>query len=131
MLAVASRPSLVLLLLAALGGAAPRAADPTPADAQREGSLVGWVFDSETGMSLEGVTVAVTGPAAAPGAKPLEAVRVTDREGGFAFPSIPAGTYRIRFEKEGYRESTSTDVVVQAGQPNRVEFQLPPLSAAA
>jgi len=112
--------AVVLLLLAVLA--------PFPAFAQAaapaaEGGIVGRVFDSVSSAGLEGVTVTVSGPA--------EATRTSGADGGFEIPALPAGRYRIRFEKAGYRPSTMTDFEVVAGQPNRADFPLPPLPGAA
>jgi hypothetical protein len=136
MLAFTRRTGLFVLralMLAALAGSPAWAADPAPAGepVRNEGSLVGRVFDSETGVSLEGVTVRVRGPVAEPGAAPAEAVRVTDADGAFEFPSLPAGSYDIRFDKPGYRESSRSAFAVEAGQPNRADSSLSPLAAAA
>jgi outer membrane receptor protein involved in Fe transport len=134
--AVTSRSGLLLLrslLVAGLVGSPTWAADPVPEGEQARsgGGIVGRVFDAETGVSLEGVTVSVSGPASEPGATPPEAVRVTDAEGAFELPSLPPGRYDIRFVKPGYRKSSMTDFVVMAGQPNRADFPLPPLASAA
>ena len=133
---VASRTGLLflrILLAAGLAGSPAWAADPAPAGGQvrSEGGIVGRVVDSETGVALEGVTVSVSGPASEPGATPPEAVRVTDADGAFEFPSLPVGSYDIRFAKPGYRESRLTAFGVQAGQQSRADSSLSPLAAAA
>lgn len=114
--------AVAILLLAALAPAPVFGqAAPLPA----EGSVVGRVFDGESGAGLEGVTVELSGPAAA------SASQLSGTDGAFEFPALPAGRYRIRFEKEGYRPSTMTDFEVVAGQPNRADFPLPPLPPTA
>jgi TonB-dependent receptor len=114
--------AVVLLLLAALAPALALAQAEAPG---AEGSVVGRVFDSESGAGLEGVTVELSGPAA-----PTES-RLSGADGAFEFPALPPGRYSIRFEKDGYRPSTMTEFEVVAGQPNRADFPLPPLPAAA
>jgi outer membrane receptor protein involved in Fe transport len=100
----------------------------TPARAQTgEGTIVGQVFDSETGTPLQGVTVIVKWPAPEDGGKPAQEVQVTDAEGAFGFASVPSGSYSIDFVKSGYRASTMTDVSVEPGQLTRADFPLPPL----
>jgi TonB-dependent receptor len=102
---------------------------PAPARAQAEApaggaNLSGRVFDSVSGTGLEGVTVELTGPAGTES-------QLSGADGAFEFPAVAPGRYTVRFEKEGYRPSTMTDFGVLAGQPNRADFPLPPLPAAA
>jgi outer membrane receptor protein involved in Fe transport len=120
----ALRATSLFLVLVALALAGPTRAQ------QGTGSLEGRVVDAASGLAAEGVTVTVTGPAPEPGAQPLREVQTSDAAGSFVFPALPAGRYELHFEKAGYRESGLGDVVVQAGQPKRVELQLPPLPAA-
>jgi TonB-dependent receptor len=119
MLAAARRTGLVLLCLLV-------SAVPAAAQAPDLGSLAGRVTDAATGAPLAGVTVRARGPAEAPG----ESVRVTDAEGAFEFPELPAGRYRIRFVQAGYEEAAVEDFALVAG-PNRADRALTPLAAAA
>lgn len=41
---------------------------------------------------------------------------VTDSEGHYAFPSLPAGTYRVEVEAQGFSAGSSGDLKVGAGQ---------------
>jgi TonB-dependent receptor len=96
-----------------------------------EGTIIGQVIDAVTGLAVEGVTVTVIGPPPPGGGAPAETSEVTDPQGAFTFPSVPAGRYSLRFVRSGYRESRMTDFAVAAGQLNRADFPLPPLPAAA
>ena len=105
-------------------------AQQQPADAPGTGSIVGRVVDSESAAPAEGVTVTVTWPAEV-GSEPHQETRLTDAQGAFEMPSVPAGRYGIRFTKPGYRESTLGNFEVVAGQPNRADVSLSPETAAA
>ena len=112
----------VVALLAALAPAPAHAQQP--AAPSSEGSIVGRVFDGGSGMGIEDVAVELSGP----GGRTDK--QVSGADGTFEFRAIPAGRYRIRFERSGYRPSTMTDFEVVAGQPNRADFPLPPLPEA-
>jgi outer membrane receptor protein involved in Fe transport len=109
---------LLLLLLLSLASSGRAQEDP--------GGLEGRVVDAGSGLALEGVTVTATASPPGPGVEPPREMRSSDADGGFAFRALPAGRYVLHFEKPGYRASTLSDVVVEAGRPNRVEFRLPP-----
>jgi outer membrane receptor protein involved in Fe transport len=96
-----------------------------------EGTILGQVFDGNLGTPVAGVSVIVTWPAPADGSEPRIEVKVTDAAGAFEFPSVPAGSYTISFTKSGYRASSMTGFVVQAGQLNRADFPLPPVPSEA
>ncbi len=49
---------------------------------------------------------------------------VTDDQGVFALPSVPAGPYRITVSKPGFKTATVSDVQVQSGVPARVPIKL-------
>jgi outer membrane receptor protein involved in Fe transport len=124
----ALRVALACGLLAA--GAPAWSQEPPVAPGGGTGSIRGRVFDGETGAALAGVSVIVVAPAEAGGEKPRQQVALTDAEGAFEFAAVEAGTYRVEFVKSGYRASTMTDVVVEAGRSKRADFPLPRLPAA-
>ncbi len=90
------------VLTCALLAGVPRVA---PADAPA--TIAGVVDDAQTGLPLSGAAVSVVGNAA------LRAS--TDRSGGFALSPVPAGTYRLRIERDGYQPSLSDALSVGAG----------------
>lgn len=114
-------PALVALALLVGGVAGP----PARAQEAGAGAVRGRVFDAETGEPVAGATVVIVG-SAPEGGEPSREVGVTDAEGAFAFPAIPAGTYTVHFTKSGYRASSMTEFAVVAGQVNRADFPLPP-----
>ena len=67
-----------------------------------------------SGNPLAAVTIAVTGPAKS---------EATTREDGTVDLTLAPGTYRLRFEHEGFRP-LERDVVVRAGQAGEVEVSL-------
>jgi hypothetical protein len=102
-----------------------------PEAGEGEGTLDGQVFDGETGAPVAGVTVIVIWPAPGDGNEARQEVQLTDVQGAYEFPAIPAGRYTISFVKAGYRASEMTGFEVQAGQANRADFPLPPIPAEA
>jgi outer membrane receptor protein involved in Fe transport len=114
---------LVALALLGLGAGAGEAQEAAT-------ELTGSVVDSNTTAPLEGVRVTAVeaGAFSGPGADLPR--QTSGADGSFRFPALPPGRYELRFEKEGYRASSLADVQVDAGRPNAVEFQLPPLPPA-
>ena len=66
------------------------------------GTIRGQVKDQQ-GLAVPGVTVTVTSPA-------LQGPRtaVTDMQGFYTFPALPAGTYKVTFELSGFATVTQT-----------------------
>lgn len=98
---------------------------PAPASAQSTGSVVGRVFDAESGQPLAGVAVVLS--AAEGGVEARQQVQTSDAEGSFRFATVPAGSYTIGFTRSGYRASSLPALEVAAGQTARADFPLPPL----
>ena len=96
--------AIVLLLLSVL-----------PAAAQERGSISGKVSDKKSGHALAFASITV-----------VEAKRgvLTDSEGQFLLPGIPAGTYEVRVQFLGYRPEARTGVVVVGGKPTPLSFTL-------
>jgi iron complex outermembrane receptor protein len=82
--------------------------------AQTSGTLLGRVTESGTGRPLSGITVQVEGQGK---------VAITDPEGRYAFPSIPAGEHTVRFGWLGYRSRDAT-VDVTSGARAVLDVQL-------
>ena len=90
---------------------------PLTAAAQDSG-IVGSVTDDTDGV-LPGVTVEASG-----GALPGPVVAVTDGDGSYAFPALPAGTYTVTFTLAGF-ERLEQDVELAAGLTATVDVDLP------
>src|SRR6056300_886712 len=86
---------LVLLMLCAVTGFA-----------QKSGMLRGVVSDSETGETLPNVGITIVGTY-------LSAV--TDFDGRYQFPSVPAGDYSIKVQVLGYGTQVINGLRIQGG----------------
>ena len=73
------------------------------------GRVAGSVLDASGGV-LPGATVTLTNVATN-----SVATTVTAETGGFVFPQVPAGTYRIVIELEGFKTATFSQVIVNVG----------------
>jgi len=83
------------------------------------GRIEGIVKDnSEDEMALEDVTITLQQD----GADPVTAL--TDASGYYAFIGVPAGSYSISAEKEGYVPADAEEVVVVAGNKTIKDFTL-------
>ena len=49
---------------------------------------------------------------------------VTNNEGIYALPRIPAGTYEVRVEAKGFRAEVRRDVQLEINQRQRLDFSL-------
>ena len=77
---------------------------------QNFGELVGKAADDQ-GAILPGVTVTLTGPAVM-GAQ----TAMTNERGGFRFPAVPSGTYKVTFQLQGFATLVRDGVVVPVRQ---------------
>ncbi|MGH9372126.1 MAG: cupin domain-containing protein [Vicinamibacterales bacterium] len=69
----------------------------------------------KSGNSLADVEVGVTGP--------VDRKGTTEQKGAIVFRSMRSGTYRIRFEREGF-VTLERELVIRAGQPASVSVAL-------
>jgi hypothetical protein len=81
--------------------------------------IIGTVRDSQGGV-LPGVTVTVTSPA-------LQGTQTTVSEanGAYQFPQLPAGTYTVVFELSGFEKRAHERIVLALGQTLTVDSELP------
>lgn len=82
------------------------------------GRITGLVQDS-TGAAVPGCAVAVTNPTTG-----LRQTAGTDASGSFVFPSLPAGTYDVRVEKEGFKAGEERGVILDAASSRTLPFTL-------
>ncbi len=73
------------------------------------GSIAGTVTDSSNAV-LPGVTVTLTGDKLIGGAQ----TQTTDTTGTYRFDRLPPGSYRVKFELQGFRTIERADIVVNA-----------------
>lgn len=84
---------------------------PSAAGAQNIlGRLAGTALDS-SGAVLPGATVVLTNVQTNQSQE-----TVTSDLGAFLFPQVPAGTYKVVIELQGFKTATYTDVIVNVGQ---------------
>jgi Domain of unknown function (DUF4139) len=88
------------------------------------GKLVGTVVSASTHASIQYVVVTATSPQL-----PSEQGAVTDAQGNYVFPQLPAGTYSFRFEVEGYKPY-ARKATFEGGQTLRLNVELLPESVS-
>jgi hypothetical protein len=95
------------------------AARPDAAAQQSASSgIIGQVVDS-THAGVPGATVTATNIGTG-----AERAVVTDAEGRFSIPALPAATYRLRVELGGFRTSEITNLVLRSGETVRSDVTL-------
>jgi outer membrane receptor protein involved in Fe transport len=77
--------------------------------------LIGTVKDAQ-GAVLPGVTVTATSPALIGGQ-----TVVTEANGSYRFPSLPSGTYSLKFDLSGFKAFTRSGIVLALGQTLTVD----------
>jgi hypothetical protein len=82
------------------------------------GALVGTVSDS-SGATIPQAQILVKNLGTA-----IERRTVTNEAGQFTVPLLEIGTYSISVTKEGFREETKTDIVLNVDQTVRADFSL-------
>src|SRR5690242_20222895 len=80
--------------------------------------LTGTVKDAQ-GAVLPGVTVTATSPALI-GSQ----TATTEANGTYQFPSLPSGTYTLKFDLQGFRSFTRENIVLPLGQTLTVDATL-------
>lgn len=81
--------------------------------------FVGAVRDNQGGV-LPGVTVTVTSPALI-GAQSA----ISEANGTYQFPTLPAGVYKLTFELAGFQTVVREQIVLASGQTLTVDVDLP------
>src|SRR6266851_435470 len=54
----------------------------------------------------------------------LSVTTTTDQTGLYKFNELPVGTYRITAEAQGFKTTTNTDLVLNAGSIQRADFKM-------
>ncbi len=80
--------------------------------------LTGTVKDAQ-GAVLPGVTVTATSPALI-GSQ----IAVTEANGSYQFPSLPSGTYNVKFELSGFKAFSRQNITLALGQTLNVDATL-------
>ncbi|NNE70609.1 MAG: TonB-dependent receptor [Rhodothermales bacterium] len=100
-----NRSSLFLLLLLGL----------TTSSVLAQGTISGRITDGDTGESLIGVNVIVTGTSFG---------AATDFDGNYSIPSLRAGEYAVRVSYIGFETKLFTGIVVTNGETTRLDVTL-------
>jgi Carboxypeptidase regulatory-like domain/TonB dependent receptor len=88
------------------------------------GTIVGTVTDAATKKPVADVVVTATAPQL-----PGEQIVVTDSQGQFRIPQLPAGQYTLRFEKESFRPFSRSDIPLRIDTTVRVNTEILPDTA--
>src|SRR5579872_699157 len=91
--------------------------------AQNTGSVTGNVINSISGAGVAGMNVLLW----VPGGAQYQAT--TDDTGTFHIDEVTPGSYRVRFEKEGFVPLQRVDppvVVAPTGEPARIRVEMAP-----
>jgi Ca-activated chloride channel family protein len=86
-----------------------------------EGVLNGYVTDAVTKKPLSGVTVS----AFVPGTNNLKEV-LTDSDGYFRFPELPASQVTVEFNKKGYQVYRKPNITIKEKAAVRVNVEFSP-----
>ena len=97
---------IVLFTLALLLLRAPRAADAAPVNTAERGTIEGRVLNAATGAYLENVRISIAG---------TNVETITDPEGTYRLPGVPAGEVQLTASYIGLIETTRP-VSVQPGR---------------
>src|SRR6185369_14590830 len=97
-----------LVLRVVLGVLCVLAAAPAYAQVQT-GSITGTITDVSSGV-MPGVSVSLSGDKLIGGVQ----TQVTDTSGSYRFDRLPPGTYQLKFELQGFRSISRSDIVVNA-----------------
>ncbi|WP_338275836.1 YfbK domain-containing protein [Corallococcus caeni] len=100
--------------------AAPVLAQPD-AGSVRNSVIIGTVIDTSTKKPLPDVVVTATAPSLQG-----DQTVVTDAQGNYRIPQLPAGMYTLRFEKEAFKVYTRTDLQLLASRTIRLNVEMLP-----
>lgn len=89
-----------------------------PAQNFNTGTFLGTVTDASD-AAVAGVTVRILRTD-----QPLQREVVTGADGTFLAPQLPAGVYRVEFDKDGFQRLIRSDISLSAGQSLRIDGSL-------
>src|SRR5579864_5655584 len=111
MIRTATKRIVCVMLTLALGCAALLAQETT-------GTITGTVKDS-SGAVVPGAAVKATNLATN-----LEVNAITDNNGSYFMPNLPAGTYRVGVSKQGFQTENHTQILINGGRTTTVDGDL-------
>src|SRR5438270_3023277 len=98
----------------------------TPASAQTTGGLSGQIIDAQTQNPVPDAVVIAQSPALQG-----EQTAVTDATGTFEITLLPAGTYTLNVQREGYQPFTQGGISVRLDRTIKIKLQLVPEAVQA
>lgn len=101
-----------------LGTAALACTDPGNENGNKKSDISGGVVDADTKKPLGNVLVS------AYSANKKEKVVQTDNHGNFSFDDLKSGTYKLVFEKDGYRKVTKEKVLIRSDEGCQLNVEL-------
>lgn len=87
-------------------------------DATKKNDINGGVFHSETKKTISNVSVT------AYLTSKKEKTVITDSNGNYAFDDLKPGTYKLVFEKQGYKKVTKDKVMIRTDEGFRLNIEM-------
>jgi hypothetical protein len=112
------KPKMILLGLSLIGFTAARANATDPGLNGKKDELLGVVIHAESKKPLKDVTIT------AYLVSKKEKVQVTDDDGSFAFDELKPGTYKLVFEKSGFKKITKDKVVIKTDEAFQLNIEM-------
>ena len=111
------KTKIFLLAVSLLGFAFAKANGGGPGDGKKD-ELNGVVVNSENKKPLKNVSITAFLDSK------KEKVVMTDEEGSFAFDELKPGTYKIIFEKAGFKKITKEKVVIKTDDAYQLKIEM-------
>jgi Ca-activated chloride channel family protein len=92
-----------------------------PTQALADSVIVGQVVNAESKQPIPDVVVTATSPKLQG-----EQIVVTDTQGQYRIPQLPPGGYTLRFEKEGFKPFSRSEILLRLDRTIRVNAELLP-----
>ncbi len=84
----------------------------------KKSEIVGGIFNSETKKPISNVSVT------AYSVSKKEKTVVSNQKGQFSFDELKGGTYKVVFEKDGYKKVIKEKVVVRTDEPIQLDIEM-------
>jgi hypothetical protein len=109
---------LTIALTAAAFTASANSTDPTNGEESKKTDITGGVVNVDTKKPIGNVSVT------AYSAAKKEKVVYTDANGNYSFDELRAGTYRLIFEKTGYKKLTKEKVLIRPDEGCQLNVEM-------
>ncbi len=111
------KSKIVMMAISLLGFVLAKANDGGPGEGKKD-DLNGTVIHSDTKKPLKDVTVT------AYLVSKKEKVEITDEDGSFAFDELKPGTYKLVFEKAGFKKITKEKVIIKTDEAFQLNIEM-------